>query len=241
MKTAEQILRALSATHLGNRSLPQALCDACLAALPVTGVGMGLMSYRGSEGLVAATDDAGALLEDLQFSLGEGPCQEASALNRPVLLPRFRDSGPRRWPGMAASALQAGIEAVFAFPANADGAPLGVLDLYRDTPGDLAPDDVAQALEFAVAARHVLLGLQEEVSGEDVLHPDLLDPRNDRAQVHQATGIVSIQAAIGVSEALLLLRARAYAEERSVMGIAADVIAHKLTFAPGSPKPATTE
>ncbi|MBO1755496.1 GAF and ANTAR domain-containing protein [Allobranchiibius sp. CTAmp26] len=233
MNTAQEILRELESADLGNRSLLQALCDMCHEALPVTGVGIGLMSFRGSEGLVAATDEVAALLEELQFSLGEGPCQEASALNRPVLHPRFRESGPRRWPGLATPALQAGIEAVFAFPFN-DGEPVGVMDLYRDTPGDLTPDDVAHAMEFATAACRILLLLQDEVQVEGVLHPDLLDPHHDRAQVHQATGMISVQAAVGLPEALLLLRAHAFADERSVAAIAADVVGRKLTFAPES-------
>lgn len=78
--------------------LPGALCAACAAALPVTGVGLALMDHRGPAGLVAATDGVAILMEELQFSLGEGPRVDCSRLGRPVLQPELRTTGPYRWP-----------------------------------------------------------------------------------------------------------------------------------------------
>jgi hypothetical protein len=44
--------------------------------------------------------------------------------------------------------------------------------------------------------------------------------------------MVSVQAVVGLSEALLLLRARAYAAERTLIDIATDVVHRRLTFSP---------
>ena len=52
----------------------------------------------------------------------------------------------------------------------------------------------------------------------------------DRAEVHQAAGMVSVHAGVGLAEALVLLRARAFAEDRPVLDLARHVIARVVTF-----------
>lgn len=94
-----QILAAASGSDRVAGTLPEKLCVDCAWGLPVSGVGLSLMSVRGHEGVIASTDGPAAELEELQFSLGEGPCLEASARGRPVLQPELRRTGPARWPG----------------------------------------------------------------------------------------------------------------------------------------------
>ena len=50
------------------------------------------------------------------------------------------------------------------------------------------------------------------------------------ARIHQATGMVSVQMNVPVDEALLLLRARAYASERRLTDVARDVVELRLRF-----------
>lgn len=213
-------------------SLPQRLCTACAAALPVSGVGMALMTKEGSAGLVAATDGPATTMEELQFTLGEGPCVDASRDGRRVLQPELRRTAVSRWPGFGPAALDAGIEAIFAFPLLVGGIRLGVLDLYRDTRGALTSSQMTKALGYADAAIRVLQHLQDQMPRGGGLHPDLTDPDGNRARVHQATGMVTVQAAVGLTEALLLLRARAYSTGRSINDIAEDVLDRTLHFPP---------
>ncbi len=213
----------------GRVTLPGALCAACAATLPVTGVGLALMDRQGPAGLVAVTDGVVTVMEELQFSLGEGPCLDSSRLGRPVLQPELRVTGPERWPGFGRAAVESGIEAIFAFPLQVGGSRLGVLGLYRDTPGPLSPDALGEALNFADAAVQVLLHLQDQMPLGSDLHPDLAGV-NSRVEVHQATGMVAVQACVGVPEALLLLRAHAYAEQRSILATAHDVVTRTLRF-----------
>jgi GAF domain len=213
-------------------SLPQRLCTACAAALPVSGVGLALMTKQGPAGLVAATDGPATTREELQFTLGEGPCVDASRHGHPVLQPELRRTAVSRWPGFGPAALDAGIEAIFAFPLLVGGIRLGVLDLYRDTPGALTSPQMMEALGYADAATRVLLHLQDQMPLGGGLHPDLADLDGNRARVHQATGMVAVQAAVGLTEALLLLRARAYSTGRSINDIAEDVLDGTLHFPP---------
>ena len=228
-----QILAELAGvpTTESGPSLPQRLVDLCATALPVTGVGLIVMTDAGPGAILAATDGAARVMEELQFTLGEGPCVEASQQRRPVLQPELARTAPQRWPGFAAGALEAGIRAIFAFPLQVGGIRVGVLDLYRDTEGILDDAELAEALAFADAALTILLHLPTGAGPED-MHPGLVALVQNRAEVHQATGIVSVQAALGLAEALLLLQAHAFVVDRSMLDVARDVIARVLKFAP---------
>jgi hypothetical protein len=228
----QQILADLVEVPGDNVALPDQLCAACAEALPVNGVGLAFMSAKDHGGAIAATDGPARELEGIQLDLGEGPCVEASRGGRPVLLPDLARTGHARWPGFTPAALDAGVAAIFAFPLQVGGIRLGVLDLYRDTVGDLDDDDLVVALAFADAATVLLLHLQGSTEAGSGLHPQLSDPIEDRPAVHQATGMISVQAEVGLSEALLLLRANAYAAGRPTLQAAQDVVGRRLRFAP---------
>jgi hypothetical protein len=209
--------------------VPPRLIRACTAALPVSGVGLILMTDEGPAGIVATSDSPATTMEDLQFTLGDGPCVESSRTGRPVLQPDLAKTGPERWPAFSAGALDAGIRAIFAFPLRVGGIRLGVLDLYRDRAGELSQADMTEALSFAAAATAVLLHLQAQRS-TDGGEPGAIPVLEDRAEVHQATGIISVQADVDISEALVRLRARASASERPLVELAHDVVHGSLFF-----------
>ena len=210
-------------------SLPELLCRRCVDALPVSGVGMALMTDGDHQGVVAATDRPSRAMEDLQFALGEGPCLDASREGRPVLLPDLAGSAGR-WPGFVPAVLSAGIAAVFALPLQVGGIRLGVLDLYRETPGSLSDGDLALALMYADAATVVLLHLQSQMPAGDGLHPQLVDSWGNRPEIHHATGIITVQAGVELADALLLLRTRAFVAGRPILDVARDVVARRLRF-----------
>lgn len=197
----------------------------------MTGAGMALMTADGPAGTVAVTDGSAGELEELQFSLGEGPCVDASRIGRPVLQPDVARTGPPRWPAFAEEALAAGLRAVFAFPLRMGAIRVGVLDLYRDTVGVLTAEQMAQALAFADAATMIVLNLASASAGAAVPN-DPLDLLDGRAEVHQATGVVSVHARTTLEEALMLLRARAYAEQRPLRDLARDVLDGVVRFDP---------
>ncbi len=206
------------------------LCASASRSVPVSGAGIALMTPAGHGGTLAATDGPARVMENLQQTLGEGPCLAAFGDRRPVLEGDLAQAGGR-WPGFVAGATEAGIAAVFAFPLQIGAIQFGVLDLYRDTCGPLDGLQLAEALNYAAAATTILLDLQhDETPGG--LHPQLSDAVDSHRAIHQATGIVSVQASVSVSEALLLLRARAYADGRPLTGLADDVVARTVTFAP---------
>ena len=76
-----------------------------------------------------------------------------------------------------------------------------------------------------------MLHLQARAAGTD-LPLDSLAVLDDRAEVHQATGVISVHAGVSLVEALVLLRARAYAEQRPVGDLARDVLDGVVHFRP---------
>jgi hypothetical protein len=50
--------------------------------------------------------------------------------------------------------------------------------------------------------------------------------------VHQASGMIAVQLGVGVGEALVRLRAYAFANDRRLTEVAADVVGRRLRFDP---------
>jgi len=220
-----EILSEVARGDAEDAVLPGRLVASCARALPITGVGLVLMTDAGPAGMVAASDGVASTLEELQFTLGEGPCVDCSTSGRPVLVPFLAGVGGAQWPAFTTGALGADVAAVFAFPLRVGGIRLGVLDLYRDVTGPLTGPGLAEALSFADAATTVLLHLQAHArEGAPIAVVE------DRTEVHQATGMVSVQAGVPLASALVLLRARAFATERPVLDLARDVLSRLVRF-----------
>jgi hypothetical protein len=228
-----QILQHLQTLVPGSTDtdLPGRLVTMCTSCVPVTGAGIIVMADSGPGAMLASTDGPARIMEELQFTLGEGPCVDASTSGRPVLQPELARTGSQRWPAFAAGALDAGVRAIFAFPLQVGGIRVGVLDLYRDVEGSLDDRELALALAFADAATSILLQLQAR-PGSDDREAGLVELIEDRAEVHQATGMVSVQAGRSLAAALVLLRAHSYAAERPILDVARQVIARTLRFDP---------
>jgi GAF domain-containing protein len=214
----------------GSLGLLQRVCRAAAGALTASGAGVSVMTADGTRGISAASDPASELVEELQFILGEGPCIDAFTTSRPVLIADLADAATRRWPAYAPAAQEGGLRAVFAFPLQIGAARLGVLDVYRDRAGPLSSDEIACALTFVDVIVDVLLDQHPDVDA-----PDATDAVSYRAEFFQAQGMVMVQLGITIGEAMVRLRARAYAEDRPLGDVARDVIAGRLQFAPDLP------
>ncbi|MFB9411106.1 GAF and ANTAR domain-containing protein [Dactylosporangium matsuzakiense] len=185
---------------------------------------MSVMTAEGVHGMAAASDPATALIEELQFTFGEGPCIDAFAASRPVLVPDLDDGAAARWPVYTPAVIDAGVRAVFAFPLQVGAARLGVLDVFRDRPGPLSRVELGQAFVSADAVVSALLDGQEH-SGVP-----LDEALGGRAELFQAQGMVMVQLGVPLAEALVRMRAHAYATGRPLHDIAADVVARRLRF-----------
>lgn len=234
-----RILVAEQAARRGARVGVVDVCAAAVAALPVGGAGLSAMSGPAASHPLCSTDDVSEQLEELQLTLGEGPCVDAFAQGSAVLTPDlFAAEVQDRWAVFADAALETGARAVFAFPLRTGAVSAGVLDLYSQVPRRLGTDELADALVFADTATLVLL--DSRLDGEaDLARGGPVDGRFEdlgayRAEIDQATGMLTGQLGVTAEEAFVRLRAYAYARRRRLAAVAADVVAHRLTFPPGA-------
>jgi hypothetical protein len=220
-------LLAKLATHDHEGPPIQQLCTGSLGLLTVEGAAFILMSDQETGALAAVAGTRTTRVEDLQFALGEGPCLQSFRTGEPVLEPELLDGAKSRWPGFVDAAATLGARAVFALPLQIGAARLGVLYLYRDEPGLLSGEQFADAFAVADIGTWILLGMQAgALPGE--LGEGLDGSWAYRAVVHQASGMISARLGITLVDALARLRALAFAADRSIYEIAADVAARRI-------------
>ncbi len=196
------------------------LLRTCCDETGLDGAGVSIVTSSGTSDPLFATDELAGEIERLQMTLGEGPCVDSTASGSPVLVPDLGDPGDlvsRRWPVFRGEATRLGARAIFAFPIRIGAIGLGAVDLYRLSPGPL------NELELGSALRSV------DGVGMAVLEaPSQYDDEAGRTKptmvVHQAAGMVMAQLDSSIGEAMVRLRATAFAEGRTVNELAVDVV-----------------
>ncbi len=191
--TSERRLRLLSrlvgdAAELDTERLGQVSAEVTGS----DGAGIMLMSGDLPQGTLTSTNPVSATIEELQFTLGQGPCVDAYRQDRPVAEPDLADPELFRWPAFSPSAVEAGVRAVFAFPLHLGQVRLGALDLYRDHPGGLNDDEHGDALAMADIATRAVLAIQADAAPGQ-LAVELEAGADFHFVIHQASGMVAAQ------------------------------------------------
>ena len=206
------------------------LCTSFIETLPITGAALSAFSSSSQETMLGASDDLAARLDELQFDLGEGPRWEAARTRVPILLPDVRSMSHDKWPVFGKALADTDAQALFVFPLVVGALDIGVAELYRTTPGKLGGTELVRARSLANEAAWSLL--------RRVLVPDMGDERGyaglspSRREIHQATGMVLAQTGGTAADALLLLRAHAFAHGQTVRETSDEVLDRRLNFTP---------
>ncbi|HEV7827702.1 MAG TPA: GAF and ANTAR domain-containing protein [Pseudonocardiaceae bacterium] len=210
------------------RALAEQVCRAYVMGLDVDGAAISLLTASTSSQTLCATDATAELLEELQFSLGEGACVEAAVTGRPVLVADMHHSTEvSRWPTFAAAVVeQSDVGALFAVPFQWGAINLGVLDLYRTAPGSLSDVQLRDAISAADMAALMFLGVRTDSGDGKWLDHSVYG----RAEIHQATGMVLAQLGVSATDALARMRAYAFVEQRLLSDVAHDVVSRRLRF-----------
>jgi hypothetical protein len=101
--------------------------------------------------------------------------------------------------------------------------------LYCDRPGPLTDDQHADALVMADIAAELVLAMQANAP-PGRLAEELEAGADFQYVVHQASGMVAVQLAISVAQALIRLRGYAFGNDRPLAEVADDVVARRLRF-----------
>jgi GAF domain-containing protein len=211
--------------------IPHRLCVLAVGLLPVTGASVSLRG-NGMPVRMSASDDEAARMAEIQATLGDGPSLYAAEIGAPVLasdLTTGRDA--RRWPVFAQQAAEAGVQAVYSIPLGNDAVCVGTLDLYGDVPQELTKRELHTAQLVAGVMTLALMSLPHGEDDEDAGGECWLSGlTTDQDEVHQAIGMIMVQLGVGAEEALARLRASAFAQGRTALDVAHEVITHRKSF-----------
>jgi hypothetical protein len=202
------------------------LCELCVSSLDVSGASLQLIASGPHRMTVHATDRMTDNLDDLQLELGEGPGVDVARSAAPAFEDDLEDSGVFRWPWFSPAAVRLGAGAAYAWPVQVGATSLGVLGLYRRCSGTMADADRSDAVAVADAAAIVLLDAPE-IGSPDALVWVIADDSRYRAEVHQATGMLTVQLHLDVLDAFARLCAAAYADGRSIAELSHDIVTRR--------------
>ena len=232
MTRLERVLDRLAVHIEPGQALGSALCATAVDILELPGAGITLQGIGGDHHSIGTSSPDMAHLHELERTLGEGPCVDAFNNAEPTSEPDLANPVEGRWLAFNAAALRTEARAAFGYPLRVGGgACVGALNLYATRPGRLSDDQHADALVVADVATHATLSTVATMS-PDGLVAELLDAGTNQLEIAQATGMVAVQLSISVHDALARLRAHAYAEDRTLSAVAADVIERRLRFNP---------
>lgn len=209
--------------------LHERLCRASASILGTDSATLFLISEGGTDVQQIASSD-GEPLEDFHFGLGEGPGFDAFESGEAVLAPDLANDG-QLWPAFTNDAVGAGTRAALAFPLRVGAIRIGVLYLRRTVPGGLSDDALADAYTLADIATWILLEMQAGAEPGE-LGEGLDAEWGHRAVVHQATGIISVRLDVPLGQALVRIRATAFADSRATYEVAGEIVAGLRTIEP---------
>jgi GAF domain-containing protein/ANTAR domain-containing protein len=208
------------------------LCAACVMLFDVDAAAISLVFEGVASGTLGSSGGPARAYDELQFTLGEGPCLDSVTLRAPVLVVDLAAPGEARWPLYGPAMLDLQIRGVYAVPVVVAGEYVGALDLFRAQPGRLEDEHFAGAIVAAELAGIPLL---------DLLDADMRaaagDPESNawaelnalsRAEVSQATGMLVAQLEVEPTEALVRLRAHAYTTGQTATDVARDILDRRL-------------
>jgi hypothetical protein len=226
----EQLLAAVD----GRRGVEAAdrLCEACVTLLDIDAAAISLVFDGANTGTLGSSGALARLYDELQFTLGEGPCLDSITQRLPVLVADLSAATSQRWPLYGRAMLDMDIHGVFAMPVVVAGEYIGALDFFRALPGQLVGTELTGAVVAAELAGVPLLDLLDADLQAAVAEPGSAAWTElnalSRAEVSQATGMLVAQLQIEPAEALIRLRAHAYATSRPATDVARDILEHRL-------------
>ena len=185
-------------------------------------VGIVLTDHRGDLRFMAASNEAGRVLEMVQLEAGEGPCVDCVRDKVPVVIP---DLGPTagRWPQFTPRAIEAGFRSVHAFPMRLREQVLGALNLFSSTTMEFEPGEVRVVQSLADVAT---IGILQErsIARAEAVTEQLQGALNSRIVIEQAKGALARIEGITVDQAFVRLRERARSSRQRLVDVAAAVL-----------------
>ena len=223
----------LIAKREGTEPHAATLCAVAAAITESDGAAIVLVSPGPQYTGLSATDAVAQRLLELELTLGEGPCIDACSSETVVGDDSLHSPEPSRWLAYSSLVRESGAHAVFAFPLRTGTYRIGALCLYRDAPGELTSAQSADGYLVASVVSRAVLSMQAGAP-DGTLATTLEDESTFAFVVHQAAGMVAVQGAMSVGDALVALRSHAFSSETRLLDLAQRVVAGTAYFDPTS-------
>lgn len=197
---------------------PERLVKVAVATIPhASHAGLTLLREGRRARTVAATDDVPISVDDLQYTLAQGPCLDAATSTRLVVVPDLRHE--RRWPLFAARCVEeTPVRSMVGVHLPVGSSDRAALNLYATSPDAFDDEDLAVASMLAPFAG---LAVEATIRADDVAH--LQAALASSRQIGTATGILMAHRKITADEAFQALRTASSHLNRKLRDVAAQV------------------
>jgi GAF domain-containing protein len=229
-------LRELHGALLSTQSVEQFLHEMAVMAARLVGGGLSCgmtMQPSGRPVTVACSDQVAARVDEVQYELDDGPCLHAM---RDGSVVRIEDTNEKaRWPEFEAEAASHGIRSCLALPLNADGKPVGALNLYSRQASAFGTAEARRAENFAENASGAL-SLAMRLASHAALIEQLRSSLTSRTIIDQALGIIMAREQCNQARAFAILRSASQNSNVKLRDIASAVVT-SVTGEPLQPAP----
>ncbi|GGQ27308.1 GAF and ANTAR domain-containing protein [Streptomyces griseomycini] len=220
-------LVAETAANAPAEELPQRVCGAVAEGLGVDGATLSLLTDTPSRQLLAASSDAALRLEEIQFTVLEGPCIASARTGEPVAVHDLRHE-LTPWPLFGATVRQQlpQLESVYALPVFFGDYVLGTIDLLALRSHALGDETLNQASQVAEAVAAALMTTRDMLltgTQAPAWEPEKV-VRAHWFDTTRAIGTLVARQGVTAEDALALMRAEAFRTGRSPSDIASAVL-----------------
>jgi GAF domain-containing protein len=213
-------LRGLPAEHGLKATLDQVL-DATRELFAAGGAGLMMVDPDSVLSGVAATDEAGHILEQTQEQIGEGPCVDTLTFDRVISTADLAED--QRWQGLTSRMPESPIRALIGVPVRIGGGAVGALNVYRNEPGEWT-DGERSALEAYARLVEQVLSTGLEARRREQLAEQLQQALDNRVTIDRAVGAVMAREQVNAVMAFNKLRFKARSASRKVVDVAAELL-----------------
>jgi GAF domain-containing protein len=200
----------------------QRVVDAATVVFSVTGSGLMVLDSTETLRYVAASDDAGRVLEVVQEEEGEGPCIDSFVLGTTVTTADA--TSDERWPAVARRLTSTAVRAVLGTPVLVAGGPVGSLNVYADRERTWDESDRLAMTGFAHLIEHVL-GVAILAHRHGRVVDQLQYALDHRVVIERAIGVLMGRDGLDAVAAFNRIRRAARDSGRKVADVANEVLA----------------
>lgn len=209
-------------------SYPQRICIAGSQLLAADSMSIALVVDGDYEPL-SSSDDVARTMDEIQFSIGDGPSFSTQGGTDPILVEDLsHHDAVRQWPLFCDSAQTHHIAGLFCFPLRIGAANLGVMSAYRRSAATFTPTQFSYGLVLSSFAAAETV---RSMAGDPHRDPRVQDPiAYDQSVVQFAAGMISERLNTSIVDALVRIRAHAFASDTTVIEVARLIASGRLVL-----------